>query len=93
MLKKMEWEENNGLGATGQGRRDPVPTQLKLDRKGLGANGNLPYKITHFRANEIPDSLKLEEKPKKIRMTKYKRKIKEKLEKNQEKAIRNFVFN
>lgn len=87
----MEWEENKGLGPEGKGRLDPVQTQLKTDRKGLGS-GTLPYRVTHFKPGEVPMSHKSVEKIKPPKMTKYKRKLKEKHEKQREQAIRNVVF-
>jgi hypothetical protein len=38
LLKKSGWKEGTGLGATEQGRLDPVETQLKQDRRGIGAD-------------------------------------------------------
>ncbi|KAI9314039.1 hypothetical protein BX666DRAFT_2029581 [Dichotomocladium elegans] len=36
MLQSQGWEYEQGLGATGEGRRHPVATVLKKDRSGLG---------------------------------------------------------
>lgn len=49
MLKTMGWdaEEGNGLGRLRQGRRVPVPTQLRRDRSGIG-NGKASSRVTHF---------------------------------------------
>ena len=38
LLKQAGWDEKSGLGPKGEGRVQPVRTQLKRDRKGLGAN-------------------------------------------------------
>jgi hypothetical protein len=38
LLKKSGWKEGTGLGATEQGRLDPVETHLKQDRRGIGAD-------------------------------------------------------
>jgi hypothetical protein len=91
MLKNMEWEENKGLGPSGSGRLDPVKTQLKTDRKGLGAGGPLPYRVTHFKPGEVPASHETMKNEKK-KMTKYRRKLKERYEKKREQAIRSVVF-
>lgn len=37
LLVQAGWEESGGLGPTGSGQRQPVRTQLKRDRRGLGA--------------------------------------------------------
>lgn len=37
LLKKSGWKEGAGLGATEQGRLDPVESYLKQDRRGIGA--------------------------------------------------------
>jgi len=36
MVDKMGWDANSGLGKEGDGRRYPIKTQQKKDRKGLG---------------------------------------------------------
>jgi hypothetical protein len=36
LLQRMGWKEDQGLGAAGQGRLQPVPSVLKEDRRGLG---------------------------------------------------------
>lgn len=37
LLKQAGWDEKSGLGPKGEGRMQPIRTQLKRDRKGLGA--------------------------------------------------------
>ena len=36
MLKAMGFQEGQGLGAEGQGRRDPIPVQMRKGKTGLG---------------------------------------------------------
>ena len=38
LLKKSGWKEGTGLGATEQGRLDPVKTHFQPDRRGIGAD-------------------------------------------------------
>ena len=37
MLKKMGWEEGEGLGRHKQGEADPLTLDIKFDKKGLAA--------------------------------------------------------
>ena len=37
MLKKMGWEEGEGLGRNKQGEADPLTLDIKFDKKGLSA--------------------------------------------------------
>ena len=37
MLKKMGWEEGEGLGKNKQGEADPLTLDIKFDKKGLSA--------------------------------------------------------
>ncbi|PRP80907.1 hypothetical protein PROFUN_11348 [Planoprotostelium fungivorum] len=52
MLKNMSWNEEQGLGARNQGTLDPIKTQLRRDKSGLGKK-DLPYRVTHF-PNQVP---------------------------------------
>ena len=47
MLKAMHWQEEEGLGAQGQGRLEPIRTRLKNDRIGVGGPSGLPLRVTH----------------------------------------------
>ncbi|KAL3315002.1 hypothetical protein Ciccas_006368 [Cichlidogyrus casuarinus] len=52
ILSKMGWCDETsigGLGPTGAGRRFPVGTSLKRDRKGLGLEKSIE-RVTHFQA-------------------------------------------
>jgi len=54
LLHKMGWSEDGaagaGLGARAQGRVQPVKTQLRPDKRGLGAAmpRGAEYRVTHF---------------------------------------------
>lgn len=39
MLQKMGWTAGQGLGATGEGRVDPVAVSMRMGRQGLGMGG------------------------------------------------------
>lgn len=87
---KMNWTEEQGLGANNQGRLDPIPSQLRSDRKGLGSSGNLDPKVTHFKANDISavqrkTIVKLQPKKKKLKHLRI-------LEKQKEDMIREEIF-
>ncbi|KAE9549829.1 hypothetical protein FO519_006963 [Halicephalobus sp. NKZ332] len=51
MLKDTGWSESRGLGKEGVGRKYPLKTVLKRDRKGLGSEKQRG-KITHFEAGD-----------------------------------------
>jgi hypothetical protein len=42
MKTAMKWDETQGLGARSQGRVEPIPVRLKLNKKGLGEKGQGP---------------------------------------------------
>lgn len=46
ILVRQGWTEEEGLGPTGSGRREPVGTSLKMDRVGLGGP-RAPIRVTH----------------------------------------------
>ncbi|KAJ8678815.1 hypothetical protein QAD02_014602 [Eretmocerus hayati] len=48
MLLSNGWNEEVGLGPTGEGQKYPVKTVLKRDRKGLGQAKNDIPRVTHF---------------------------------------------
>ncbi|XP_003745375.1 G patch domain and ankyrin repeat-containing protein 1 homolog [Galendromus occidentalis] len=47
MLESMGWEKERGLGPAGEGRKFPVKTVLKRDRKGLGLPAQ-KARVSHF---------------------------------------------
>lgn len=52
MLINSGWDEEHGLGPSGEGRKYPVKTTLKQDRKGFGLEEKTTPKITHFKPND-----------------------------------------
>ncbi len=87
MLKTMNWDEDQGLGRASQGRLDPIKTQFKRDKTGLGAT-NLPWKVTHFKSFEKPE----EKKQPKTHMSKSQRRLEEIQQKRRDAAIRRVVY-
>lgn len=47
MLQSQGWKYEEGLGASGQGRRHPIATSLKHDRLGLGHSNSPRKRVTH----------------------------------------------
>ena len=52
MLINSGWNEEHGLGPSGEGRKYPVKTTLKQDRKGLGLEKKSIPKVTHFQPGD-----------------------------------------
>ncbi|KAK8791865.1 hypothetical protein WA158_005242 [Blastocystis sp. Blastoise] len=50
LLEKLGWNKDKGLGKEGEGRMEPVPTRLKLNRLGVGSQFEAPLRVTHFPA-------------------------------------------
>jgi len=93
MLKQMNWEENQGLGAKNQGTLNPIKTRLKNDKKGLGnvSKENL-LRVTHFKPGEIPNSHLAKKKKQKIRITKAQKHLNANQEKKRDESIRASIF-
>ena len=53
MLINSGWDEERGLGPSGEGRKYPVKTVLKQDRKGLGLDKKNIPKVTHFQPGDL----------------------------------------
>ncbi len=96
-----EWNEDVGLGASNQGRLDPLKTQLKSDRKGVGHRSTeyLPTRVTHFPRGQNPKLVQRgvvvddsTSKKTKKRLTKTAKKIVAKMEKERENRIRNTLW-
>ncbi|KAF3687887.1 G patch domain and ankyrin repeat-containing protein 1 G5 protein HLA-B-associated transcript 4 [Channa argus] len=52
MMVRCGWKPGTGLGPEGEGSKQPVPTVLKRDQKGLGYGQIKRAKVTHFRAGD-----------------------------------------
>ncbi|GMF17971.1 unnamed protein product [Phytophthora lilii] len=53
MLKSMGWQENGGLGPTGDGKVTPIATTFKTDRSGVGVQSTAKQaRVTHFPAHD-----------------------------------------
>uniref|UniRef100_A0A3Q1F622 G-patch domain and ankyrin repeats 1 n=1 Tax=Acanthochromis polyacanthus TaxID=80966 RepID=A0A3Q1F622_9TELE len=52
MMVRCGWKPGTGLGPEGEGPKQPVPTVLKRDQKGLGYGQMTRAKVTHFKARD-----------------------------------------
>ena len=52
LMLKSGWSGDKGLGPGGRGKKFPVKTVLKRDRKGLGTKVTEKAKVTHFRPGD-----------------------------------------
>ncbi|XP_033211489.1 G patch domain and ankyrin repeat-containing protein 1 homolog [Belonocnema kinseyi] len=52
MLINSGWDEEHGLGPSGEGRKYPIKTTLKQDRRGLGLDKKNIPKVTHFQPGD-----------------------------------------
>lgn len=52
MMIKGGWDKDKGLGPEGSGKKFPVKTMLKRDRKGVGAEDSARLRVTHFKPND-----------------------------------------
>ncbi|XP_042340509.1 G patch domain and ankyrin repeat-containing protein 1 [Plectropomus leopardus] len=52
MMVRCGWKPGTGLGPEGEGPKQPVPTVLKRDQKGLGYGQMKRAKVTHFRPRD-----------------------------------------
>jgi len=64
LLKRQGWDEQSGLGPEGEGKKFPVKTVLKRDRKGLGLDRKNVAKVTHFAANDNTSVARVKRKSK-----------------------------
>lgn len=66
MLLNGGWDEDGGLGPSGEGKKYPVKTILKRDRKGIGESKKKIAKVTHFNARDVNAVKNLKYNTKKI---------------------------
>lgn len=98
MMLKSGWNEDQGLGPEGIGRKFPIKTILKRDRQGLGKKGNEQARVTHFGPNDR-SAVKRRKVNKKEKQRSHKprknsckeRIIKDKKEKNWERNMRLYM--
>lgn len=56
VMESMGWREGKGLGYEGNGRLEPIPTRLKDNHLGIGAEDDqMPLRITHTPHNDDAD--------------------------------------
>ncbi|KAJ8270550.1 hypothetical protein GJAV_G00116230 [Gymnothorax javanicus] len=61
MMLSARWDPKEGLGPEGVGRKNPIKTVLKRDRKGLGYGPAPKARVTHFKPK---DTLAVKQAPK-----------------------------
>jgi len=97
MMLKSGWNEDQGLGPAGMGRKFPVKTVLKRDRLGLGSKGSDQARVTHFGPNDCSAvkrkkvNSKDKQKSNPRRISRRERLNKEKREKNWERNMRIYM--
>lgn len=87
MLINSGWNEEHGLGPSGEGRKYPVKTTLKQDRKGLGLEEKNVPKVTHFKPGDRR-AIKTRRAPSERTLKKWERKNHLQREARREKALR-----
>lgn len=91
LLKETGWSENHGLGKEAVGRKYPLKTTLKRDRKGLGL-GKLEQKVTHFEAGDVSavETIKKQKTENYFKMLEEKKKRDKRIEEDFRKAFREY---
>jgi len=90
LLKKSGWNEGTGLGATEQGRLNPVEPQLKQDRLGIGAELKTKKRVKSSyeeRQHRREASKDVAEDVKEKGLSKKARKARAKAEREQQEAL------
>ncbi|XP_057962071.1 uncharacterized protein LOC131153638 [Malania oleifera] len=62
LLKKHGWKEGTGLGASQQGRLEPVQVNLKTNKRGLGAD-KVKKKRSQLSENDVSNAKNDEDRP------------------------------
>uniref|UniRef100_A0AC34REJ9 G-patch domain-containing protein n=1 Tax=Panagrolaimus sp. JU765 TaxID=591449 RepID=A0AC34REJ9_9BILA len=91
LLKEKGWSENRGLGKDAVGRKYPLKTTLKRDRKGLGLD-KLKQKVTHFEAGDVAavETVRKEKPQNYFKMLQERKKREKKIEDDFRKAFREY---
>ncbi|XP_020093353.1 G patch domain and ankyrin repeat-containing protein 1 homolog isoform X3 [Ananas comosus] len=87
MLKKCGWKEGTGLGASEQGRLEPLQTRVKKNKRGLGAE-----KLKKKEQRKDPSSKDLKPKEKTKAVSKRMRRMQEEEKRMQEKEFERAFF-
>ncbi|KMT02544.1 hypothetical protein BVRB_9g202310 [Beta vulgaris subsp. vulgaris] len=92
LLKKHGWKEGTGLGASQQGRLEPVETYFKKNKRGVGAE-KVKKKILHLSTTTPSDKEKPEKMSKKAKaLSKRMRKMLDEEKRRQEMDLRQAFF-
>ncbi|XP_020276299.1 PIN2/TERF1-interacting telomerase inhibitor 1 isoform X1 [Asparagus officinalis] len=94
LLKKAGWKEGTGLGVSEQGRLEPLPTYVKTNKRGLGAEKttekNQLVKEPKTKKQAEHENLQSKKKPKSV--SKRIRKMQEEEERLKEKEFERAFF-
>eukprot|EP00243_Klebsormidium_subtile_P013796 TRINITY_DN9363_c0_g1_i1.p1 TRINITY_DN9363_c0_g1~~TRINITY_DN9363_c0_g1_i1.p1 ORF type:complete len:304 (-),score=50.30 TRINITY_DN9363_c0_g1_i1:169-1080(-) len=94
MLKKAGWNENTGLGASGQGPLEPLKAHMKGDKRGIGADKQakqVPGVSSAKKRKDAPESGTSADRGKR-QLTRAELKQKKEREKEKEEAIAKYIY-
>ncbi|KAI0488182.1 hypothetical protein KFK09_028009 [Dendrobium nobile] len=89
LLRKSGWKEGTGLGASEQGRLEPIQTQIKKNKCGIGAQMKKKSSTDHV-SDTQKENLQSEKRPK--AMTKRLRKMLQEEQRMKEKEFDQAFF-
>ncbi|KAH3760505.1 hypothetical protein Pelo_7666 [Pelomyxa schiedti] len=97
MVNSLGWDEERGLGANCQGPLDPVATQFRHDRAGLGSGRQPPARVTHKDVNDTVDKLRAQQRQKRRqkkqpRLSKTQKREQVILERQSELELRRYLY-